>query len=58
MTAAPATAGPVAARLAFLDRYLAVWILAAMGAGLGLGRLVPGLGNALATVTVTGVSLQ
>ncbi|WP_058043056.1 ACR3 family arsenite efflux transporter [Streptomyces roseifaciens] len=52
-----ASTAPVAARLSFLDRYLAVWILAAMGAGLGLGRLVPGLGDALAKVTVTGVSL-
>ncbi|NEE30547.1 arsenical-resistance protein, partial [Streptomyces sp. SID7982] len=40
-----------------VDRYLAVWILVAMAAGLGLGRLVPGLGDALAKVTVTGVSL-
>ncbi|MET8569111.1 ACR3 family arsenite efflux transporter [Streptomyces sp. NPDC004783] len=47
----------VAGRLSFTDRYLAVWILAAMAAGLGLGRLVPGLGDALAGVTVTGVSL-
>lgn len=55
MTAAPDKA--VAGRLSFLDRYLAVWILAAMAVGLGLGRIVPGLGDALAKVTVTGVSL-
>ncbi len=53
---APVTA-PVAARMSFVDRYLAVWILVSMAAGLGLGRLVPGLGDALAKVTVTGVSL-
>ncbi|MFC9227830.1 ACR3 family arsenite efflux transporter [Streptomyces decoyicus] len=47
----------VTGRLSFLDRYLAVWILAAMALGLGLGRAVPGLGDALAEVTVTGVSL-
>ncbi|MEU0986765.1 ACR3 family arsenite efflux transporter [Streptomyces sp. NPDC005953] len=47
----------VAARLSFLDRYLALWILAAMAVGLGLGRLVPGLGEALARITVAGVSL-
>ncbi|MGY1434165.1 ACR3 family arsenite efflux transporter [Streptomyces reniochalinae] len=58
MTAEPTpTAAPVAARLSFLDRLLAVWILLAMGLGLGLGRLVPGLGDALAKVSVTGVSL-
>ncbi|ANJ06228.1 ACR3 family arsenite efflux transporter [Streptomyces parvulus] len=51
------TTAPVAGRLSFVDRYLAVWILVAMAAGLGLGRLVPGLGDALAKVTVTGVSL-
>ncbi|RMB86356.1 ACR3 family arsenite efflux transporter [Streptomyces shenzhenensis] len=47
----------MAGGLSFLDRWLAVWILAAMAAGLGLGRSVPGLGDALAEVTVTGVSL-
>lgn len=36
---------------------LAGEVLAAMAAGLGLGRLVPGLGDVLATVTVTRVSL-
>ena len=54
MTTAPA---PGVGRLSFTDRYLAVWILAAMAAGLGLGRLLPGLGEALAAVEVGGISL-
>ncbi|MDT0379325.1 ACR3 family arsenite efflux transporter [Streptomyces sp. DSM 42041] len=53
----PDTGRPVAGRLSLPDRFLAVWILVAMAVGLGLGRLVPGLGDALAKVTVTGVSL-
>ncbi|MFJ7526266.1 ACR3 family arsenite efflux transporter [Streptomyces griseus] len=61
MTARAATAAeptaPVTGRLSFLDRYLAAWILFAMAAGLLLGRTVPDLGNVLAGVTVTGVSL-
>ncbi|MFE6685151.1 ACR3 family arsenite efflux transporter [Streptomyces sp. NPDC057743] len=55
MSVAPEAA--VAGRLSFVDRYLAVWILVAMAVGLGLGRAVPGLGGALAQVTVAGVSL-
>ncbi|MFD9399368.1 ACR3 family arsenite efflux transporter [Streptomyces sp. NPDC060011] len=68
MTAAePATAptdgsGPagddsVVDKLSTLDRYLAVWILLAMGIGLGLGRLVPGMNDALAKVEIGGISL-
>ncbi|MGK4583071.1 arsenic resistance protein [Kitasatospora sp. HPMI-4] len=57
MSTEAGASAPVAARLSFTDRYLAVWILVAMALGLGLGRLVPGLGDTLAKVTVTGVSL-
>ena len=46
-----------AARLSTLDRFLPVWIGAAMGLGLLLGRLVPGLGNAISSVQVDGISL-
>ncbi|MFJ1791991.1 ACR3 family arsenite efflux transporter [Kitasatospora griseola] len=55
--AGPVEAAPVAGRLSFLDRYLAVWILTAMAVGLGLGRLIPGLNDALAAVEIGGVSL-
>ncbi|MGZ6826466.1 MAG: ACR3 family arsenite efflux transporter [Mycobacteriales bacterium] len=44
-------------RLSPLDRFLPVWILAAMLAGLVLGRTVSGLDDALDTVRVAGVSL-
>ncbi len=55
--AAPAEQGPVIERLSTLDRFLPVWILAAMAAGLGLGALVPGLNHGLSSVKVTGTSL-
>ncbi|MGY1731364.1 ACR3 family arsenite efflux transporter [Geodermatophilus sp. SYSU D01045] len=48
---------PVLARLTTLDRFLPVWIAAAMALGLTLGRWVPGLGDALSAVEVGGVSL-
>ena len=44
-------------KLSTLDRYLAVWILIAMAVGLGLGRAIPGLNDALAKVEVGGISL-
>lgn len=48
------TAAP---RLSFLDRYLPVWIIAAMALGLALGKLVPQFGNALSALEVGGISL-
>ncbi|MBN9103132.1 MAG: ACR3 family arsenite efflux transporter [Pseudonocardia sp.] len=45
------------AKLSTLDRFLPVWIIAAMVVGLVGGRLIPGLGAALGAVAVDGVSL-
>ncbi|GAB95760.1 ACR3 family arsenite transporter [Kineosphaera limosa] len=56
-TAADHAQTPVAAKLSTLDRFLPVWILAAMVAGLLLGRMVPGLSGALSAVEIDGVSL-
>ncbi len=47
----------VVAHLSMLDRFLPVWIGLAMGAGLLLGRSVPGLDDALGAVEVDGISL-
>ncbi|WP_280336896.1 ACR3 family arsenite efflux transporter [Nocardia wallacei] len=47
----------VVGKLSTLDRFLPVWIGAAMAAGLLLGRLVPGLGDGLSAVEVDGISL-
>ncbi|MEV0168462.1 ACR3 family arsenite efflux transporter [Nonomuraea fuscirosea] len=47
----------VIAGLSTLDRFLPVWIIAAMAAGLLLGRLVPGLNTALEAVKVGEISL-
>jgi ACR3 family arsenite transporter len=51
------TAAPVAKRLSTLDRYLPLWIFVAMALGLILGRALPGLGAALDSVQVAGVSV-
>jgi ACR3 family arsenite transporter len=48
---------PVLRRLSTPDRLLPVWILAAMAAGLGLARVLPGLNDALSHVEVGSVSL-
>ncbi|MFB6987516.1 ACR3 family arsenite efflux transporter [Streptomyces sp. NPDC056304] len=58
-TTAAAAAGDdsIVRKLSTLDRYLAVWILLAMAVGLGLGRLIPGMNDALAKIEVGGISL-
>ncbi|WP_370894590.1 ACR3 family arsenite efflux transporter [Janibacter sp. GXQ6167] len=47
----------VAERLSTLDRYLPVWIGAAMVVGILLGRTIPGLDAALEAIQVGGLSL-
>ncbi|CAN5507315.1 ACR3 family arsenite efflux transporter [soil metagenome] len=47
----------VTAKLSTLDRYLPVWILLAMGVGLGLGKALPDLNDWLEKIKVGTVSL-
>ncbi len=55
---APAMMGtPVTKQLSTLDRYLPAWIGVAMGVGLGLGALIPGLEGVLSSVAIGGTSL-
>ncbi|MGA8846948.1 MAG: ACR3 family arsenite efflux transporter [Nocardioides sp.] len=53
----PAEEAAVMQRLSVLDRFLPVWIIAAMAFGLVLGRSVDGLDEALSKVEVGSVSL-
>ncbi len=39
-------------RLSFLDRYLTLWIFAAMALGVGLGALFEGVPNALNSLSI------
>lgn len=48
---------PIVRRLSTLDRFLPLWIFAAMAIGIGLGRLYPGLGATLDRVQLAGVSV-
>ncbi|WP_304621685.1 ACR3 family arsenite efflux transporter [Rothia sp. ZJ932] len=58
MSAHPANdTDQVIAKLSVLDRFLPLWILAAMVLGLLLGRFLPQVGTALESVQVAGVSL-
>ena len=54
---AAADASPGAGRLSVVDRFLPLWIFAAMALGLLLGRTVTGIDEALDAVTIGEVSL-
>ena len=51
------TSAGVAGKLSFLDRYLTVWIFAAMGLGVVLGFLAPGFTSALQHLSVGTTSI-
>jgi len=53
----PAEEAAVLQRLSLLDRFLPVWILAAMALGIGLGRWIPDLNDSLDTIKIGSVSL-
>lgn len=52
-----ASGGSVFGRLSLLDRFLPLWIFAAMAIGIGLGKLFPELGPALDSIKLDTVSL-
>ncbi|MFI0942752.1 ACR3 family arsenite efflux transporter [Streptomyces sp. NPDC021020] len=54
---APVEEPSIVAKLSTLDRFLAVWILIAMGVGIGLGRAIPSLDSGLAKLDIGGISL-
>jgi ACR3 family arsenite transporter len=64
MGSVPVSTTPAAAevpmarpQLSLIDRFLPVWILAAMALGILLGRIFPDLGAALDRIQVAGISL-
>jgi ACR3 family arsenite transporter len=57
VTSTAAIDAPILKRLSTLDRFLPVWIVAAMAAGLLLGRLFPDLGALLDRIKIAGVSV-
>ena len=48
---------PISRKLSFLDRYLTVWIFAAMALGVALGNFVPGFARALDDMSVGTTSI-
>lgn len=58
MSVTPATCHPrTSGRLAFLDRYLTLWILLAMLLGIGLGAALPGVAEGITRLSVGTTSL-
>ena len=57
LPAGPATQLAPLRGLSFLDRFLVVWILVAMGAGIAIGNTVPNAGPALQKGEFVGVSV-
>ena len=57
MTRQVAAAKDSPERLSLIDRFLPLWIVAAMAIGVLLGRIFPNLGDALDRVKLAGVSL-
>jgi ACR3 family arsenite transporter len=57
MAGHPAGEAAVIGRLSTLDRFLPLWIVLAMAAGLGLGALIAGLNDALDSLAIGTVSL-
>jgi len=53
----PHSQAGVARRLSFLDRYLTLWIFAAMAAGVGLGFAAPGVVDQLNALSVGTTSI-
>ena len=49
--------GSSAPHLSFIDRFLPLWIFAAIALGVAIGKAFPGFGHALDRVKVAGVSL-
>ena len=53
----PIASAPILRRLSFLDRYLTLWIFLAMGGGVALGALFPGMKAAFDRLSVGATSI-
>jgi ACR3 family arsenite transporter len=49
--------GAQTGRLSFLDRFLTLWIFLAMGFGVGLGYLIPRVGDAITRLSISTTSI-